>query len=154
MRINGLVVVAASLLGIGVNAADNKDAVKGDKEKLQGKWQIMSIASEEKVVKREDKVGAWKDTFDKDLFVEWDRLGQVRHNNAKIRLDDSRDPKQITNEDESGKLTYRGIYALDGDTLKICMNGDGSDVRRPEEFVTKKGTPLILVTLKQRPATK
>lgn len=154
MRIYGLVLAAASLAAIGVNAADNKDAPKGDKEKLQGKWQIMSIATEDKVVKREDKLAAWKGTFEKDLFVEGDRFGQVGYSNAKIKLDDTREPKQITIQDDDGKLTFRGIYVLDGDTLKVCMNGDGSDVRRPEEFVTKKGTPLILVTLKRRPAGK
>ncbi len=154
MRINGLVLATASLLAIGVNAADNKAALKGDKEKLQGKWEIMSIAFEDKVIKREDKLGAWKDTFDKDLFVEGERFGAVGYSNAKIKLDDTRDPKQITIQDDDGKLTFRGIYALDGDTLKMCMNGDGNDVRRPEEFVTKKGTPLILVTLKKRPAEK
>ena len=154
MQINGLVLAAASVLAMVVSAADNKDALKSDKEKLQGKWQIMSIATEDKVIKREDKPAVWKGAFEKDLFVEGDRFGQVGYSNAKVKVDDTRDPKQITIQDDQGKLTYRGIYALNGDTLKVCMNGDGSDVRRPEEFATKKGTPLILVTLKKRPADK
>jgi uncharacterized protein (TIGR03067 family) len=152
MRIYGLILTTASLVTIGVHAADNKDAPQSDKEKLQGKWQILSIATEDKVIKREDRLGTWKSTFEKDLFVEGNRFGQVGYSNAKIQLDDTRNPKQITIQDDGGKLTFRGIYVLDGDTLKVCMNGDGSDVRRPEEFTTKKGAPLILVTLKKRPA--
>src|SRR5207253_6952926 len=34
-----------------------------DKDRLQGKWQIMSIAMEEKVIKREDRPVGWEDTF-------------------------------------------------------------------------------------------
>jgi len=155
MHINGLILATASLaLAISVNAADNKDALKGDKEKLQGKWHIVSVAVEDKVIKREGVPQEWKGTFEKDLFVEGDRFGQVGASNAKIELDETRNPKQITVRADGGKLTFRGIYSLDGDTLKVCVNGDGSDVRRPEEFVTKKGTPLLLIELKKAPADK
>lgn len=155
MRINGLVLSAASLLlTSGFSPADNKDTPKGDKEKFQGKWQIVSIATEDKVIKREDVPREWKGTFEKDLFVEGDRFGQVDYSNAKVKLDDTCDPKKITVEDNDGKLRFRGIYSLDGDTLKVCMNGDGTDVRRPEEFVTKKGTPLMLIVLKKAPGDK
>lgn len=155
MRIHGLVLATASLLlTVGVNAGDNKDTPKGDKDKLQGKWHIVSIAVEDKVIKREGVPNEWKDTFEKDLFVEGDRFGQVGYSSAKIELDESRAPKQITVRADGGKLTFRGIYSIDGDTLKVCMNGDGSDVRRPEEFVTKKGTPLLLIQLKKAPADK
>lgn len=149
MRINGLVLAAASLLAISAYAADNQGTSKGDNEKLQGKWRIMSIAAQDTVIKREGGQGIWKGAFENDMFVKGDRIGQVGHSNAKIKLDGTREPKQITIQDEDGKLTFRGIYVLDGDTMKVCMNGDGTDVRRPEEFVTKKGTPLILVTLKK-----
>lgn len=155
MRINGLVLAAASLLlPAGVSAGDNKGAPRGDKEKLQGKWHIVSIAVEDKVITREGAPKEWKGTFETDLFVEGDRFGQVGSGNAKIELDETRDPKQITVRDDGGKLTFRGIYSIDGDALKVCINGDGSDVRRPEEFVTRKGTPLLLIHLKKAPADK
>jgi uncharacterized protein (TIGR03067 family) len=143
---------ASLLLVIGVSAADDKDALQGDKGKLQGKWQIVSVAVEDKVIKREDVPKQWKGTFEKDLLVEGDRFGQVGYSSAKIEVDETRDPKHITVRDGGGKLTFRGIYSLDGDTLKVCMNGDGGDARRPEEFVTKKGTPLLLIVLKKAPA--
>ena len=155
MRINGMVLATASLLlAIGVSAADNKDALKGDREKLQGQWQLVSIAVEGKIITREGVPQEWKGTFEKDLLVRGDRFGQVGNSNAKFELDDTRDPKQITVRDADGTLTFRGIYTLDGDTLKVCMNGDGGDVRRPEEFVTKQGTPLLLMVLKKAPVDK
>jgi uncharacterized protein (TIGR03067 family) len=155
MHINGLVLATASLLlATGLRAADNNDTLKGDKGKLQGKWQIASVAVDDKVIKREDVPKQWKGTFEKDLFVEGDRFGQVGYSKARFELDGTRAPKQITVRDDAGKLTFRGIYSLDGDTLKVCMNGDGSDVRRPEEFATKKGTPLLLIVLKKTPGDK
>ena len=125
-----------------------------DKEKLQGKWQIMSITMEGKVFKREDKLDVWKETFLNDLLIQGDRLGQVQADKGKFKLDDTRKPKQITIQDQDGKLSFRGIYAIEGDTLKVCINGDGTDVRRPEEFVTKKGSPVLIVTLKKVLTTK
>lgn len=125
-----------------------------DKDRLQGKWQVVSIAFDDKVIKREGVPQEWKDTFEKELFVEGDRFGQVGNSNASINLDETRDPKRVTIQDADGKLTFRGIYSLDGDSLKVCMNGDGSDVRRPEEFVIRKGTPLLLILLKKAPADK
>jgi len=106
---------------------------------------------EEKVIKRDDSSSPWKETFQHDVVVEGDRLGQRKAGLGKFKLDDTRDPKQITIQDAEGKLTFRGIYALDGDKLKVCIGGDGTDVRRPEAFVTKKGATLILMELKRAP---
>ena len=120
-----------------------------DSERLQGKWQIMSLDLGGIVIKREAESSQWKDTFEKEMFFQGDRYGQVGHSNSKFKLDETRDPKQITVYSDDGKLTYRGIYAIEGDTLKLCMNGDGTSILRPEEFVTKKGSPVIITTLKK-----
>jgi uncharacterized protein (TIGR03067 family) len=154
MRINGLVLATVSLLPVvGASAAD-KDTHTGDKGKLQGTWHIVSVAVEDKRIKREDAPQEWKVAFEKGLFFDGDRFGQVGYSSAKIELDETSDPKQITVRDDGGRLTFRGIYSLDGDTLKVCMNGDGDDVRRPEEFMTKKGTAFLLLRLKKAPTDK
>ena len=127
---------------------------ESDTDKLQGNWQIMSIAIEDKIIKREDKLGEWKNTFEKEMFFKGDRHGTVGYSTSKFKLDDTRDPKQITVYADDGKQIYRGIYTLDGDTFKMCMNGDGTSVCRPEEFVTKKGSPVIMTTLKKVAAKK
>lgn len=131
-----------------VSAADPPPAK--DLDKLQGKWQVMTFAIGDQVFKRGGDVGIWKTVFDAELFFKDDRFGTTGYSNSKVVLDVTREPKQITLPDDDGKLVFRGIYELDGDTLKVCMNGDGNDVRRPEEFTTKKGTPLLLITLKKR----
>jgi uncharacterized protein (TIGR03067 family) len=125
-----------------------------DKDKIQGNWQIMSLDLGFKVIKREDKLAEWKDTFGTEMVFKDDRHGQVGHSNSKFKLDETRDPKQITVYSDDGKLTFRGIYTLEGDTLKMCMNGDGTSVCRPEEFVTKKGQPVVITTLRRVAAKK
>ena len=41
---------------------------------------------------------------------------------SKFKLDATRDPKQITLYDDGGKLIFRGIYILEGDTLLSFYN--------------------------------
>ena len=127
---------------------------ESDKDKIQGNWQIMSLDLGIKVVKREDELAEWKDTFGTEMVLKGDRHGQIGHSNSKFKLDETRDPKQITVYSDDGKLTFRGIYTLEGDTLKMCMNGDGTSVCRPEEFATKKGQAVIITTLKRAAAKK
>ncbi len=127
---------------------------ESDKDKLQGNWQILSLDLGILVVKREDQLDEWKSTFAKEMFFKGDKHGQVGYSTSQFKLDDTRDPKQITITTDDGKQIYRGIYTLDGDIFKMCMNGDGTSVCRPEEFVTKKGSPVMITTLKKLAAKK
>ncbi|QJW98635.1 TIGR03067 domain-containing protein [Frigoriglobus tundricola] len=126
-----------------------------DKDKIQGNWQLVSLDLGVKVIRREDRPAEWKATFETDTVFTGDRQGQVGGvKSSRFKLDETRDPKQITVYSDDGKLTFRGIYTLDGDSLKMCMNGDGASVCRPEEFVTKKGQPVIITTYKRVAAKK
>jgi uncharacterized protein (TIGR03067 family) len=127
---------------------------KTDRDKLQGNWQITSLDLGFTVVKRDDKLPEWEDTFSKEVFFTGDRHGHVGHSNSRFKLDESRIPKQITLYSDDGKTTFRGIYTLEGDTLTVCMNGDGASVCRPEEFVAKKGQPVVITTYKKIVLTK
>jgi uncharacterized protein (TIGR03067 family) len=127
---------------------------ESDQEKVQGAWQIMSIAMEGKTVKREDKLDAWKSTFLNEVQIQGDQFRQAEGNKAKFKLDDTREPKQITIQDAEGKLTFCGIYVIEDDNLKVCINGDGKSVRRPEEFATRKGAPLIMISMQKAPEKK
>jgi uncharacterized protein (TIGR03067 family) len=122
-----------------------------DKELFQGKWQILSVAWDGKTHKREDKSPLWKATFHSDLVVQGDRLGHGNNHKGKFVLDETKNPKEITVQDAEGKLTFRGIYALDDSTLKVCMNGNGKDSRRPETFASKHGVPQAVITFKRQP---
>ncbi|MGL4555184.1 MAG: TIGR03067 domain-containing protein [Gemmataceae bacterium] len=147
MRINGLVLVAASLLAIGVNAADDKDALKGDKEKLQGVWKPVKAEGEgkeatEDAVKKLPKLGVEGDK----VTTPGAGLLEAIYDGP-LDLDTTGKVKRITFHDEGpdGKLTFHGIYSLDGDELTICLNQDGTSKEKPSEFVTKKGSPFCVI---------
>ncbi len=139
------------------NAAKPKaDAGKSktDKERLQGTWKM--VAGE--VQGRE----ATEDELRRGhLVIKGDKLTTVRPDGtsteADYQLDPEKKPKTIDvipqegPENERGK-TFRGIYLLDGDTLKLCMNGP--EMERPTEFKTAEGTRLMLFTLKREAGGK
>jgi uncharacterized protein (TIGR03067 family) len=71
-----------------------------------------------------------------------------------IKLDPAKKPKQIdykieksTSEAWKG-VTSRGIYELDGDTLKVCRTWPDNDTR-PTEFAAGKDSKLILSEFKR-----
>lgn len=126
-----------------------------DLDKLQGRWHITALTVQGKTFAAKDRPNGWNNVFQKDVVIQGDRFSHTQPVGAStFQLDGARNPKQITFRDKEGQLTFRGIYALAGDTLTVCVNGDGTDVRRPEEFVTREGTPLLLIVLKKGPAPK
>ena len=66
-------------------------------------------------------------------------------------LDADESPKTLdatgTAGQEQGK-SYRGIYAIDGDTLKWCVGNPGRP--RPSEFVSKFGSGQFLMILQRQ----
>jgi uncharacterized protein (TIGR03067 family) len=44
---------------------------------------------------------------------------------------------------------WKGIYALDGDTLKICDNAPNLEKGRPTALEVKRGSGYLLVTFKR-----
>ncbi len=66
-------------------------------------------------------------------------------------LDPGKTPKSIDATTEGRPETARGIYAVAGDKLTMCLSQTGR--RRPERFATREGADLILITL-TRPREK
>jgi uncharacterized protein (TIGR03067 family) len=67
-----------------------------------------------------------------------------------IKINASAKPKEmdITGTDGPNKgKTFKVIYELDGDTLKICYDLSGNG--RPTEFKTKEGSKDLLVIYKR-----
>jgi len=67
-----------------------------------------------------------------------------------VKLNPKAKPKEmdITGTEGPNKdKTYKAIYELDGDTLRVCYDLSGKD--RPTEFKTKADTQLFLVTYKR-----
>ncbi len=133
---------AASLIMLDALAAE-----KTDKEQIQGAWLIVSAERDGKVETVDDTPGGMrlKLVITPDWFVY--KLGDVSRG-AFYKIDPAK--KTIETDDLESKegKPARGIYALDGDTLKICTStGDP-----PAEFKTKPGSGAILLVLKREPA--
>jgi uncharacterized protein (TIGR03067 family) len=69
-----------------------------------------------------------------------------------VRLDESAKPAAIDFEHTEGALkgkAWKGIYALDGDTLTMCDNAPNLDKGRPAAFEAKSGSGYVLITFKR-----
>ena len=129
----------------------DKKTAETDMEKLQGDWKLVSLEA--------DGTG-WRGAKFSDignLTIEGDRLFSPDREEPEqswkgtFRLDTTRKPKRITiyNQGPSGDLRFNGIYSVDKDELKLCLNEDGTAKAIPSEFKTSKGSPFIFVTFKR-----
>lgn len=69
-----------------------------------------------------------------------------------FRTDPAPKPGAIDFEHEDGSLngkTWKGIYALDGDTLRICDNAPNLDRGRPTTFEAKPNSGYVSITFRR-----
>ena len=121
-------------------AADDKG---DDAKQLQGTWVIdPATYKDEKDPEALKQMKAVRIIFDGDTLT-------VRHppgNEEKggFALDPSKKPKEIDLSDKA-----KGIYELDGDTLKLCWDADGKANGRPTKFAADRTkdrvTNLVLI---------
>ncbi|HYL77809.1 MAG TPA: TIGR03067 domain-containing protein, partial [Bryobacteraceae bacterium] len=118
--------------------------MKTDLEKLQGTWNIVELEMDGL---------AMGDSGDARIVVKGERFTTVSMGAAyegTVRVDEAQSPKTLdlkfTKGPEKGNVNY-GIYELDGDTWKICLNTQGK--RRPKKFTTSGGSGLALEILKR-----
>jgi uncharacterized protein (TIGR03067 family) len=114
---------------------------KKDLDQLQGSWQVTSAEREGKPL----------DTAKNDrLIFKGDQLtvqGKTGDEST-FMLDPAQKPAAIDITPAKGPArTIRGIYQIEGDTLKLCFGDPSSE--RPKEFTAKAGTGFVLVTLKR-----
>jgi uncharacterized protein (TIGR03067 family) len=68
------------------------------------------------------------------------------HVSAKLVLRADKKPKELDLVLETGPV-YKGIYEIDGNTLKICLSlSSDADSERPGEFESKEGSSIALFT--------
>ena len=139
MRKYGLGLVALGLLFGAVQAmADDKT----EKDKFQGAWTLVNLEENgegKEVNKDSDHYIKLKIEGDKFLIT-LKRNNETRDHEATFKLDTSKKPKTIDltlmGGDQDGK-EMKGLYELDGDTLKICI-ADPEHPDRPTEFKSKE----------------
>jgi len=132
-------------LGLGLACAQPAAAAEKD---LQGIW----IATKaERDGKAASDVVRHRLAFAGDGF-------QIQSMDAKslyagtVRVDPSTKPAAIDFEHTEGSLkgkAWKGIYAMEGDTLIICDNAENLDKPRPAAFQAKSGSGYVLITFKR-----
>jgi uncharacterized protein (TIGR03067 family) len=133
-----LLVAACSLLPAAAEAEEKKPM--GDQEKIQGTWALVSGERGGKPLPDEVVTHVKLIFSGKKLTTK----NKDRQTEAAFKLDPNKEPKEI-DVDMEGSVG-KGIYQLDGDTLKIA-HGEVGDTR-PKEF-PKAGSGLTVLVLKR-----
>jgi uncharacterized protein (TIGR03067 family) len=119
-------------------ATDAKeDAIKAELDKLQGTWQLVSVETEGKAPSA-DLIKTVRVVISGSKHTV--HVGdQSPAKDIPFTIDPTATPKETTDTLPDG-MTIKGIYELDGDTLKSCVAPPGKD--RPTEFEGKGGNTL------------
>ena len=152
-KTHALFILAAGVL----LAAEPKpaDSVKKEKEKLVGKWDVVSHEMDGQKLPKEitKTMGA---TFTATMLTT--KLGGKDETPSSYTLDPSKDPKHldiISNATEKGKEDIvPAIYVLDGDTLEVCFpaefkGGKKAPRKRPAKFDGSEGTGQAVMSFKR-----
>jgi uncharacterized protein (TIGR03067 family) len=131
--------------GLFAPAANQGDDARKELEQLQGKWAVVSVERDGKADER------WKDAV---RTIEGNKYVLAPKEGAKVegtfKIDPVKKPKVFDSEPAGGQYkgkTLLGIYAVEGDTLKICFAEPGKD--RPTEFASKPGSGWVLAVHKR-----
>lgn len=149
-----LIVAVAMFLGVFVGRpADGGGKVdeKGELKRFEGTWRSVSSESNGKAAPK-DVATSLIIIFKGDGFT-MREVGKDRALKGTMKVDPSKTPKELdwTAEVLEKKRTTIGIYAFEGDTLKVCYTPEGG--QRPKTFSTKDGTdehPVFLAVYKRQ----
>lgn len=144
-------------LGLCANGEGPTEKAQKEMEKLQGTWKLLKVVNNGQAVP-ETELEQYRQVEivgDKILTIAVNRV--VFDNKASIRreqyvlrftIDPSQRPAAIEVRPEDQKTTVPGIYELEKDTLKICINFQ-EKAQRPKEFASKLESNNILWILER-----
>lgn len=138
MKLVSLAAMGACLLFVPPPVDAQADAT--DQEKLQGKWTVESFQYNGM------PVDALKDAvreFNGDKYSL--KLTSGEEFSGTTKIDAAAKPKQI--DLQLSDRTLKGIYEIDGDTLKISYVLDGD--QRPTELASKPDSGVVLAIHKR-----
>ena len=122
--------------------------VEEAQKKLQGTW---TVTQAERDGSAADDVVGHRLSFTGNRFQIRSRAGKPLYEGT-FRVDPRTKPAAIDFEQTEGALkgkAWKGIYALDGDTLTVCDNAPNLDKGRPAALEAKSGSGHVLVTFKR-----
>jgi uncharacterized protein (TIGR03067 family) len=126
-------------------AADDKDDGKKELKRFAGTWKLESVEIDEGKMAPE-MFKDWRLVIKDDGSFTFTIGDQVSKGTFKV--DASKKPKTMDiTYTEGPKETFVGIYELDGDTFKVCLDPTGKN--RPTKFESKKGSGYVLELLKR-----
>jgi uncharacterized protein (TIGR03067 family) len=132
-------------LGCLIGSDDDKtsDQSKKDLEKMQGTWHAITV--EVKGTPSDaDAVKKFELVVKNDSYTV--KTSGKEHVSAKLVLRADKDPKEMDIVLETDPV-YKGIYEIDGDTLKICLVlSSDDDSKRPMEFKSEENSNTALFT--------
>jgi uncharacterized protein (TIGR03067 family) len=138
--------LAAIGLLMAANAPQGGDTQK-ELQKFQGAWSVVALEINGRKAPAELlKNSRVEFKGDKYTF----RSGEQTVEGTVTRADPSKTPKEIDTQHSTGASkgkTVKGIYEVEGDTLKLRLGIPG-DSERPKTFVLKAGEPGRLYVLK------
>jgi uncharacterized protein (TIGR03067 family) len=135
--------MAGLLLATALVPASAQQAEEAQQQ-LQGTWTTTKAQRDGKAA---DDVVGHRLTLTGNRFQIRTKDGKPLYQGT-FRLDPSARPAAFDFEHTAGTLkgkVWKGIYALDGDTLTTCDNGPDVDKRRPDAFAAKAGSGYILI---------
>jgi uncharacterized protein (TIGR03067 family) len=135
------------LLGTALVPAFAQQAEEAQKN-LQGTW---AATKAERDGKAAENVVGHRLSFTGNRFQIRSKDGKTLYEGT-FRVDAKTKPAAIDFEHTKGDLkgkSWKGIYALDGDTLTTCDDAPNLDKGRPAAFEAKKGSGHVLITFKR-----
>jgi uncharacterized protein (TIGR03067 family) len=146
MRLPWLRVLLGGLL-LG-SAAGQGSSAKQEQERFQGTWRLVKFDLAEGRSLPGEVLAKSRFTFQGDRLTVTEDGKLV--DEATFTLDPTRTPKTIDvtagRGPNKGKVS-QGIYAFEGDTLKLCSAAPGQ--KRPTEFKTDRASRTALLVLRR-----
>jgi uncharacterized protein (TIGR03067 family) len=148
----GWLTVALVVLG-GVAADEPKASERAAAMQLRGAWRPESVTEYGRKlagVDLETYMGMTLTIEDGNKFTLKAADGFVFEVHE-LKVDAGRDPKSFDSKEVEGLgvgTTYKGIWEVEGDTLKWCFGTE----ERPKRFDSEKGSDIIMIVLnRQKP---
>ena len=139
-----------------VSRAADEDKLKEGLKALEGKWEVTSCLKDGEELEAVVKLGIKFEFKETNLEVTGNDASFTPQKRF-IKLDVTTNPKLMdvaekAEELKDGSKLLEGLYAIDGETLKFCLQMEGDQPakgKRPAGLESKAGSGTLLFTLKK-----